>query len=262
MSYIMKSGITLFFLVNCASLFSQFNFQTGYDLGVIKFPKPLNYDDFELNVNADFSREKNINFLHRYNFLGEYKLSNNMVTSLTFGFDNYRNRFVNSSSQILQDGCIVRNRLSEYHANINTLRFELSLGYDFELTDNSSIVLKGNYGVSIIANHKILKSTRTTIEEKECSGFPHVQNTSMIDFINLSNNYGDRIKTDWNQISVSAEYRHIYNNLNFNIYSAFMPLFNPDFLAGTSAGSGGAFVFILGLRFGYTLPQKNKNDEK
>lgn len=257
----MKSGIALIFLVNCASLFSQFNFQTGYDLGVIKFPKPLNYDDFDLNVNADFNREKSINFLHRYNLLGEYKLSNNMVASLTFGFDSYRNRFVNSSSQTLQDGCIVRHRLSEYHANVNTLRFELSLGHHFELTEKSSIVLKGNYGVSIIANHKILKSTITTIEEKECTGFPHIQNISMIDFVNLSKSYENRIKTDWNQIAISAEYRHTFNNLNFNIYSAFMPMFNPNFLAGTSAG-GGTFVFILGLRLGYTLPQKNKTDEK
>lgn len=140
----MKNGIVLIFMMNCINLFSQFNFQMGYDLGAIKLPKPLNYDDFDLIVDADFKRENNINFLHRFNFLGEYKLSNNLVTSLTFGFDNYRNRFSNSTSQIIHDGNTLRNRISEYHANVNMIRITDYLG---QLVDINHQVLHENHYV-------------------------------------------------------------------------------------------------------------------
>lgn len=241
--------ILILFILNSFLNLGQFNIQTGYDIGVIKFPKLPELIDEEVK------RETNFNFLHRYNFLGEYKFSNNLVTSFNFGFDNYRNKFDYTTTKTSEESCIEKTNRNEYSAIINTLRLDLSLGYAFELSNKSSIVLKGNYGLFIIANHKILNSSRTIIEENKCMNYTKIQDNVMLDFLNINQKYGDGIKVGWNQISISAEYRYKINHLNLNVYSAFSPLLEKEFIASTT-GYSKNLIFLLGLRLGYTFPQK------
>lgn len=249
--------VTILLLLSSYFTLGQFNIQTGYDIGIVKFPDLLNNDDYDLNANVDFSRETNFNYLHRYNFLGEYKFTNNLVTSLNFGFDNYRNKFDITSTQTSQEGCVVKTRKNEYYALVNTLRLEISLGYAFEFSNKSSIILKGNYGLFIIANHKILNSSRTTIEENKCMNYTIIKDNVMLNFLNINQKYGDGIKVGWNQVSISAEYRYKINHLSLNIYSAFSPMLEKEFIVGTT-GNSNNLIFLLGLRLGYTLQSKNQ----
>ena len=243
-----------FILLNCLYTFGQWNIQTGYDFGVIRFP---NLPEL---IGQDINRKTNFNFLHRYNLLGEYKSPNNLVTSLNFGFDNYRNKFDYTTTSTFEGGCKKRTNINEYFATINTLRFDFSLGYAFNLSNKSSIVLKGNYGLFIIANHKIFKSSRVVIEVNNCMNYIETQDNVMLDFINLNQKYGDGLKIGWNQVSISAEYRYKINHLSLNAYTAFSPMFDKEFIASTT-GNSKNLIFILGLRIGYTLQSKNKENE-
>lgn len=255
MKYLYRGIVVFIVFINCLGSFGQWNIQTGYDIGVIRFPSLP-----EL-IGKDINRKTDFNFLHRYNLLGEYKLSNNMVTSLTFGFDNFRNKFDFTTTEVSEASCIEKVSKNEYFAIVNTLRFDLSLGYSFKLSNKSNIVLKGNYGMFIIANHKIFNSTRTTIEENKCLNYTEIRNNVMLDFLNVNHKYGEGIKTGWNQVSISAEYRYKIKDFNVNVYSAFSPMLDKEFIVSTT-GYSKNLIFILGLRLGYTLPQKNKNNEK
>lgn len=246
--------VTILLLLSSYFTFGQFNIQTGYDIGIIKFPK------FPELLGEDISRKTNFNYLHRYNFIGEYKFSNNLVTSLNFGYDNYRNKFDYTVKQTSEGGCVERTNINEYYALVNTLRFDLSLGYALELSNKTSIVLKANYGLFIIANHKILKSSRIIIEENNCMNYIETKDNVMLDFINLNQKYGDGLKIGWNQVSISAEFRYKINHLSLNAYTAFSPMFDKEFIASTT-GNSKNLIFILGLRLGYNLQSKNKENE-
>lgn len=244
--------ITILLLLSSYFALGQFNIQTGYDFGVLKFPKKPTLQQ------SEFFREINYNIVHRINVIGEYQFNSNLIMSLNFGYDTYRTRANYFTTTNTSEICTMRG--NKYDAAVNTFRLDFSFGYLLNISRNSKLVFKGSYGFFKIQNQKIFNSERT-LTHIDCSDQSVIYRENyMLDFVSLDNIYGTS-NLSLNQLSVSAEYRYRFDKYQLNIFLGFSPM-NKEFTVNNGSSQKN-LLFLLGLRLGYTFPQKKiKENEK
>ena len=239
--------IALVFILSCVDVFGQWNLQTGYDFGVLKFPKKPTLQQ------SEFFRAINYNTVHRINFIGEYQFNSSLITSLGFGYDTYRTKANYLTSTNTDEVCTSRE--NKYDATINTIRLDLSIGYLFNISGNSKLVFKGHYGLFIIQNRRVFNSERN-LTRMDCNNQSvSYRESYMIDFVNMDDIYGTS-KVSLNQLFISSEYRYKFDHYQLNTFLGFSPM-SKEFTVNNGSSQKN-LLFILGLRLGYTLPQKSK----
>jgi hypothetical protein len=240
--------VVIFFL-NPQLIFGQWNLQTGYDFGLIKFPKVENLD-----------RKINFNTLHRTNFVVESILNNGLLFSLNLGYDRYNSK-ANFSRTTVSNNTRVTNFL--YDTNVKTLRLEIGTGYSWNLDDRSTLIVKVQSGIFYISDYKINKSQ---VSNKTFSGH-NVSNETLlayqadfVDLVDFQELYGVK-GIGFHPINLTVQYRYKIKDFSLNGFLGYFPM-RRGFTINNGAASSFNHIFLLGLRLGYTLPQKNKNDEK
>jgi hypothetical protein len=235
--------IAILLLISNASL-GQFNIQTGYDLGIVKF------------------RSDRYNNLHRFNLNIENQFKKNIILGINTGFDVHRVKY-KSVSKNGDETCDIRT--IDYDAKAKTQRVEFSLGYNFNINKNSSIRPKISFGYFWLQDVNILTSTMTDeVYNGGCSsGETPVSLTSQLEDVvrYRSIHYHDGSKFD-KITTISLEYKYHINNFSLISYIGFSPFEKRDFVI---AGGFYSNYYMIGLRLGYTLPfsnQKPKENEK
>jgi hypothetical protein len=246
--------------------FGQFNVQTGYDFGLLKFPKPYAPGNLSTEINREFNREIDCNTFHRFSIIGEYILKSNWVLSSNFGYDLYQTKAksqlinVNTNNNI----CLIED--IKYNAHVSTVRFDLSFGYRVSLSEKSELAFKGHYGLFMVHNHRIFESEKF-VRHEICSEQTVISSDlQMVDFVDMNKLFGDdgEMKIRLNQFSVSVEYRYQMQQIKLNTFLGFGPMQREFTINGSGTGADN-FLFMLGLRIGYELPSskdKNKTNEK
>lgn len=240
-------GVVLLYVIfNNFLIFGQFNLQTGYDFGLI-------------------TKQKN-RHSHRLSLITEYIFGNNMMISLSLGKDYFYRNSEGSSTNSVLFGTYCEKRTSTYKVNYSANNIGLSLGYQFQLTDNSGLITKlsaeGYFYNGVRIKESIQTSMRYNSDCNEISSSPEVITTSIID---NSSSYNNRFGNKGNRkfifpiLVFSVEYRIKLDPIDLNLHFGASPERNN--LYKNDRVIRGNYLFF-GLRLGYTLPQKNKNDEK
>ena len=232
--------LAILLLISNTSL-GQFNIQTGYDFGIIKFRSDRN------------------NNLHRFNFNIEYKFKKNIILGINTGYDLYRVKY-NSVTQSEEETCDIQT--IDYDAKAKTQRIEFSLGYNFKINKESSIRPKISFGYFWLQDVNILTSTITDeIYYGDCSSEdpPVTMNSKFSNVVKYrSIHYNDGSKFD-KITTLSLEYQYRINNFSLVSYIGFSPFEKRDFVI---AGGYYSNYYMIGLRLSYTISQKKKSDEK
>lgn len=235
---ILRLGVLL--LISNLS-FGQFNLQTGYDFGIVKFRSDRN------------------NNLHRFNFNIEHQFKKNLILGINTGYDVYRVKY-NSVSQSEGETCDIRT--IDYDAKAKTQRIEFSLGYNFKLNKKSSIRPKISYGYFWLRDVNILTSTITDeVYNGDCSSIdaPLSINSQFNDVVKYrSIHYSDGSKFD-KIASVSLEYQYLIENFSLIAYIGFSPFEKRDFVV---AGGYYSNYYMVGFRLGYALSFLNRKPKK
>lgn len=243
--------LTICILFITHTLFGQWNIQTGYDFGTMKLPS--NNSNVTINSKWDF--------VQRLNLIGEYSFRNNILLSIDSGtdFHNILRDQQRTTSNSSGDGLAIYS--GRFDARIQTYRIGLGFGYALDISDNSKITIKLSINQFFVNSIRLIEwnviksiydnqsADEPTSIEKE---FPNPLN---YDKIGLRNKWTN----ENNSGHLSLEYRYrLSNMLSLNTFFGYSP-FDKRIYPRTSIRRNS---FILGLRLGYTLPQKNKNDEK
>ncbi|PHR43957.1 MAG: hypothetical protein COA32_15595 [Fluviicola sp.] len=236
--------IVVLFILNSQLIFGQWNIQTGYDFGLIKFPKVENLD-----------RKINFNTLHRTNFVVESILNNGLLFSLNIGYDHYNSK-ANFSRTTVSNNTRVTN--FSYDTNVKNLRLEIGTGYSWSLDHRSTLVVKVYSGVFFISDYKINESQVTN----ETFSGDNVSNENLlayqsdfVDLVDFKELYGsDRI--GFHPISFSVEYRYEINQYSLNGFLGYAPM-RRGFTINNGPESSFNHIFMIGVRMGYFL-EKDK----
>jgi hypothetical protein len=230
----------------CFNVISQWSIQVGYDYGLIQLEKTTSFtteDKLDWNV------------LHRFSTNTEYILSSNFLFSLDLGIDSYSERIESVNTQ----SNTVERRL--YNAQINTFRNQLSLGYLYEINENNSLVFKLSSGIFSIRDVKIYESSfeKTIFEDNTHKGSPIYYSKEHKDKTDFREVYGykETYFSGYNILQTSLEYKYKVKDWSFNLFLGYTP-FQKQIIQRFINNN----LFLFGLRLGYTLPQKNKNNEK
>ncbi|PHR43956.1 MAG: hypothetical protein COA32_15590 [Fluviicola sp.] len=246
--------ILILFILNSYLNFGQFNIQSGYDLGAMKFQD--NSPNIKMNSKWDF--------VNRCNLIGEYTLKNNFLFSINTGIDFHN---------ILHDQeRIVSNSIGgtdvyggRFESNIQTFRLGFSIGYKWRVRKLSALVFKVNFHQFFINQIKILHMESTfeeyDVPKDEIDNHSPLYSTSELDNRLDYNKIGYRNKwvKENSNMNISIEYRYTFKSkYQIIIFTGYSP-FDQRIYPTTSKKRN---LFMFGLRLGYTLPQKNKENEK
>lgn len=238
----MKVSNLILFILTFNSLFSfgQWSIQTGYDFGLIKFPKADNLD-----------RKIHFNTLHRTNFVVESILNNGLLISMNFGYDHYNSK-ANFSRTTVSNNTRVTNFL--YDTDVKNLRFEIGSGYAWSLDDESTLVVKMQSGIFYISDYKINKSqvTNKTFYSHNLSDENLLSYQSdFVDLVDFKDLYGSN-RIGVHPISFSADYRYNMNKFSLNGVLGYAPM-RRGFTINNGTVSSFNHTFMIGIRIGYFL---------
>ena len=237
-------------LFNCLNVFGQWNIQTGYDFGTMKLPS--NSPNVTINSKWDF--------VQRLNLIGEYSFRNNILLSIDSGtdFHNILRDQQRTTSNSTGGMTIYSGR---FDARIQTFRIGLGIGYAFNISDDSKIAIKLNMQHFFVNSIRLIEwSLIKTVYNGQSTNQPIsvekvLPNPLNYDKIGLRNKWVNENNIGY----LSIEYRYRLSNiLSLNTFFGYTP-FDKRIYPRTSISRNS---FILGLRLGYTLPQKSKNNEK
>lgn len=242
----MKLGLVLFFFVSYLNLFSQFNILTGYDYGLIQLEKI---------TSATTDEKVKWNSVQRFNSNVEYLLPSKFLFSLDLGVDTYHKRikYVSTQKNIVEKRSV--------NAKIITLRNQLSFGYLFNFDEKNSLVFKISSGIYSVLDIKILESTfeKKVFKDDTHEGIPLssiIEYNDRTYFKKESQNRSAYL-SGFNLLQTSIEYRYTFNDWNCNLFVGYTPI-QKEIIQRFNNNN----LFLLGIRLGYTLPQKTKNNEK
>jgi len=236
--------LILIFVLQGLITYSQWNIQTGYDFGFIR------------------RNSENWNNVQRVNFTTETTLKSNFVFSFNYGIDSY---FSNMDGRISTNYTNTYSiEISKHEAIIKVNRMDLSFGYNLQLKNNHYLIGKITSGINKLSDIRIiesktyskkyLSSDNSLIEQKEF--FSDIDS-----FTEYSERYGfpNKFISAVTPFTLSLDYRYKINKWFLNLHFSYTP-FQREFIR--SYASRGNQYFLLGLRLGYTLPQKSNNNAK
>lgn len=251
--------VSIVFLVahNCSTILGQFNIQTGYDFGFFK--TDYYYSNEFLSLKDDSHQ------IHRLNGKIEYQFKNNLLVSLNTGIDihDFRHHLETKGDNVGASSFIQSK--SFHHSKIQTYRFGLSIGYQHYLNNTSILFLSISYDQFFVNSVNINRSdyirNRFLISEVENNNpyFTSIEHRAMIDLNEIG--YRNKFKTDNRHIIFSLGYRY-YKGSFFISPSLAITTKNKTPVRSFGAPPKPQNLFLFGVNLGYTLPQKNKNDEK
>lgn len=225
----------------------QWNIQTGYDFGTFTIP---------------VTQRKNFNKIHRVNLVGEYIFKNNILVNLNTGVDFHLIDYHSTSRITDPSGNNSTESISTKDINIQNFRIGLSLGYQFKINNISSIKLNLSYDQYFV-NHLVInesfriKNSYDVPADEIDYNEPNIQTyefSPRLDYQRFG--YRNKFVIDNRNIIFSLGYRHQMDNFFVNPSLGFSPL-NTGFILFRRQN-----LFLFGINLGFTLPQKNKNNEK
>lgn len=246
----LKSSLLFFMIFRFVFTFGQWNVQTGYDFA--PFITTGN------NSSKLLGKTENSHRIHRLNGRLEYQFKNNLFLGLNSGIDfhNIQRHLETRGTSIGVSSSL--KETSIYHVNKQTYRIGLQIGYNYSITDESSICFAIEYGQFFFNRVNIKESL--FIEERFLNpevDDPWLRTEEHRPMTNLNDlGYGNEIKLENRNIVFSIQYRHQFNKFFISPNVGVSPWNNINF------GRVGKTFFLFGINFGYTLPQKSKNDEK
>ena len=237
------------------SSFGQWNVQTGYDLGV--FTNDY-YDYSELLKEKEASH-----LLHRLNVKLEYQLKNNLLISMNSGVDfhDVKHDLLFTLESIYSGTEMKQHNRSIHHSTIQNYKIGLSVGYMYSFNDFSSISFGVNYDqffVNRVKNQKsyhIIEYYSDFETQNSKLQFRDEKYTSMIDQNEIGN--GNKFKVNNRLIIFSLSYRYQIDDFFINS-SAGLSFRNNNLVGTASFIPKPQNLFLFGINFGYTLPQKSK----
>ena len=242
--------IKILFLILISSMgLGQFNIQTGYDYGFFK----TDYYGAEL-----LSKKEDSHKIHRLNGKIEYQFKNNFFLGLNSGIDFHNvQRYLETRGQSIGVSSTIK-ETSIYHVNKQTFRVGLHIGYNYSINNKSSFCFLIEYGQFFFNKIKTKESLfideRFLNSEVDNPWMRAVEHRPMTNLIDLG--YGNEIILENRNIVFSIEYRYQFDKFFITPKVGVSPWNNINF------GRVGKTFFLCGIRLGYTLPQKNKNNEK
>lgn len=226
---------------------AQWNILTGYDFGS--------------HTNAA-AKQKGFNYLHRININNEYIFIDKITFSLNSGVDFHQIDYKYNTRMTNPSGNSSREYFYSSEIDIQNFRLGFSLGYLFNINDASSIHCNFSYDQYFVNNVSIKESYIITnlydVPSNEIdNNEPNSSSNEFFELIDLSRfGYKNRFLKENRNIIFSLGYRYRFDNFFISPSIGFSPR-NHGFILST-----GQNLFLFGVNFGYTLPQKSKNDEK
>lgn len=234
---------------------AQLNIQTGYDFGVFI----TDYYGSEVLSKVDNSHR-----IHRINGKLEYQIKKSLLIGLNTSLDihNIRHHLENKGNNVGSSS--FQKEKSIHHSKIQSNRLGLSIGYQYLLNSTSSLYFSINYDQFIINKVNIIKSEhiveRFLLSDVENNN-PYQtrrEHRSMIDLNEIG--YRNKLTKDNRHIVFSLGYR--YYKGNFFVSPSISVTTKNKSLVRTFIIPKRQNLFLFGVNFGYTFPQKNKNNEK
>ena len=252
----LKSGIVLGFLVNSLSVFGQWNIQTGYDFGIFKV------DYYSNNV---LNKSESSQHIHRLKGKLEYRIKGSFLISLNTGVDIYDIYHNLDYTRTNPASGILINETSIHHSRIQTYRTGFSVGYQLHLKNHHSLLLSLTYDHFFINKVNIKRSDH--IKKWFLNSEEYNQNNEYLNkkehtrMINLTEiGYKNNLIKDNRHIIFSLGYR--YQNGAFFVSPSIGVTTKNRNKVRPFAIPKRQNLFLFGINFGYTLPQKSKKSEK
>lgn len=224
----------------CLNTMGQWNIQSGYDFGLIKFPSANNLD-----------REIHFNNLHRANLIIESILDNGLLFSAKSGFDYYNTK-ANFSRTERSNNTRVTNFL--YDSNVKNIRLELGIGYSLNLDDKNAIIWKAHTGIFHVLDKKTIKSEVSSesysgevIKDENLLAFK----SEYVDLVNIRDIYGSN-RYGFHPVSLTIEYRYFFGDYFLNSLIGYSPM-RRGFTINNGSFSSFNHIFMIGVQIGYNL---------
>lgn len=247
----LKSSLIFFMIFRFVFTFGQWSVQTGYDLATFVTG----------NNNSELlGKIENSHIIHRLNGRLEYQFKNNFFLGLNSGIDfhNIQRHLETRGTSIGVSSTI--KETSIYHVNKQTFRVGLQIGYNYSINNKSSFCFLIEYGQFFFNKIKIKESLfidERFLNSELDNNNPWLRTEEHRPMTNLNElGYGNKIKVENRNIVFSIQYRHYFNKFFISPTVGVSPWNNINF------GRVGKTFFLFGVNFCYTLPQKNKNNEK
>lgn len=242
-------------LINCFSVLSQWNTQIGYDNGFFLT---------DLYGNELLSEIINSHRISRLNGKVEYKFKKKVLIALNTGVDihNIRHHLETKGENIGISS--FQKAKSIHHSKIQSNRLGLSIGYEHLFNNTSSLYFLFNYDQFFINKVNIIRSEyimeRFLLSEVEDNNPYHIkrEHQSMIDLNDIG--YRNKLTSDNRYLYFSLGYRY-YKGSFFVSPSMSITTKNKSPVRSFSIPKS-QNLFLFGINLGYTLPQKNKTNEK
>lgn len=247
-------------LINCFNISSQWNTQIGYGIGFFDNKYSKEYESFLMSLeNKDISQ-----LLHRLNFKFEYQLENNLLFAVNSGIDVHRVyrdlHYIWESS----DGQLENRSRYLHNSMFQNYKIGLSVGYLFQINDVSGIGLEVQYD-HFFVNRIRTKTSYNMLEHHETidnlGDTPLISSESYVDMIDFDKiGYRNRFVRNNRYFLFTLGYRFWKENIFFYPSVSYSYFVLQNFVRPPSVSYQN--LFLINFNFGYTLPQKNKNDEK
>lgn len=242
--------IFCFLALNSFFVFGQWNVQLGHEYGVSKVvyhSTPQGEDDEN-------------NQLHRFKIVGEYQFNNGFIVALNSGVDWHVIDYEYNTESTISGfpSTVSRNIIG----TIQNYRVGFSVGYLFNISENSKIGLNLGYDQFFVNKVLIKESNYTTNIYTGSDSEPHISSQEFQPLINLEEiGYQNKLRKKNKNLVFSLSYRFKMANFFISpsiVYSPFSRLLwsNPAVIPKSQ------HIYLFGLNIGYTFPQKNNYNEK
>ena len=246
----MKAIISILLILNSLFSLCQWGLFLGHDLGFSKVTyhtkKPIGSIDENHKI-------------HRFKLFGEFQFKNNIVISTNTGLDW---QLINHSytSEGHFSGLPSR-QTRDIKGFIKSYRLGISLGYYFPINENNKLGVNLGYDQYFVTKFNIKQSNyiREVFDENNdiqifTKEFKPLINPEAI-------GYKNKVIRENRHIILSLRYQYEFNKFNISPSFSFFP-FNNVLWRNPAVIPKFQNVFLFGVNFGYTLPQKSKNNEK
>lgn len=240
----------LFSCINGFSCYGQWNIQSGYDFGTFTFTNPFNTD-------------QGLNIVNRLNVVGEYELPNNISFSLNCGYDFQKIDYKKAKRYNHYNGTQSYEDIYRQDIDIQKYRLGLSFGYSIDIKDVSSVQIKLSYDQFFVNKISInqLYDVKNSylVSSSEIDGHEPVTSTKSFSsrFFKMDRiGYKNEFLIKNRHIVLSIHYKYNFQNYFLSPSIGFSPwnkgIVLPD----------GRNLYVVGIRLGYTFPQKSKKDAR